>query len=77
MVEKKLWFITPTNEGQELNYHEDFEGSLQQAKARGQMIANRLQIILKDGQIGASIENKDGKEVKYLIARRNKLREMM
>jgi hypothetical protein len=51
------WLIIPENEGQELNYIEDFTGDASGAKNRAKYMADALQRILKDGEITVSVKN--------------------
>jgi hypothetical protein len=62
-LKRKLWFIQPTNEGQELNYSEDFKGTLTEAKARGYIMKVKLQKALPKGEIGFEVLNKEAKTI--------------
>jgi dTDP-4-dehydrorhamnose reductase len=54
---KTTWLIIPENEGQELNYIEDFVGDMTGAEKRAKYMADGLQRILKDGTITVSVKN--------------------
>jgi len=60
-----LFFIEPTNEGQDLNYSETFEGTFKGAKKRALKMKASLQRILKQGSIGVSVKNQNYEEVYY------------
>ena len=55
--ENKKYFITPMNEGQELNYIETHEGSYISAETRAKDMVKALQSILFQGMISAMIES--------------------
>ena len=70
----KLFYITPTNEGQDLNYMETYTGTFQGAKERAKTIALRLKPILTQGMIGCKIEKAKGdcKQIAFFDAENEK-----
>jgi len=50
------YFIIPTNEGQDLNYMEDFQGTMVEARKRAFVMRRALRRILKQGTIDVRIE---------------------
>lgn len=66
MKKKSLFFVVPTNEGQELNYSETIEGSLEDAKKRGKEIRDGLQKVLRQGSIGCELRNDSATPILYL-----------
>ena len=65
-MRKKTYFITPLNEGQELNYTETHKGTYANAEQRAKDMIKALQIILHQGMISAKIENIDGTKTFYI-----------
>ena len=64
----KTYLITPTNEGQELNYTETLKSPKNQALARAQELRDLLAPILKEGMIGCQVEDQDGNVIRYYPA---------
>lgn len=56
-----LFVLTPTNEGQPLNYVESFEGTLAGARQRAIDIQAGLHKILKEGDIGCEVADENRK----------------
>ena len=50
------WMLIPENEGQELNYIEDFRGTSFDARLRAKAMKRGLQRILKQGSIDVKVE---------------------
>ena len=61
----KTFLITPTNEGQELNYVETFKGSLYDAVCRANEIATGLTKVLKAGSIGVEVNDSQTGGLKF------------
>jgi hypothetical protein len=62
-----MYFIIPTNEGQELNYTHTFKRPrLKEAKMFGEYMRDQLQKILTQGAIGCLIQDQSGKEIAFL-----------
>jgi hypothetical protein len=62
-----MYFIIPTNEGQELNYTHTFKGrTLKEARLFGEYMRDQLKIILNQGSIGIIIQEQSGKELCFL-----------
>jgi len=57
--------LFPTNEGQILNFMEDFTGTFQEAIKRAEEIISGLSRLLPKGSFGCFIEH-DGKEIKFI-----------
>lgn len=55
----KLFYIVPMNEGQELNYIEDYKGTLKYAKKIADLMAKQLQRILTKGTITVEVQDAD------------------
>ena len=65
MSKTLTFFIMPTNEGQELNYTETYEGVFVSAKVRAKEIVDSLKPVMFQGSIGCKIEDHRGVEVAY------------
>jgi hypothetical protein len=52
-----LYFVIPYNEGQELNYIEDFNGDVAQAKTRAEKMAIDLKRALPQATITVEVKN--------------------
>lgn len=63
---RKGHIVVPTNEGQELNYNEFVNGSLDAAKKRGKEIRDALKPILRQGEIGCEIRDDSGISLFFL-----------
>jgi hypothetical protein len=63
-----LYFVIPYNEGQELNYIEDFNGNTAQAKIRAKRMAIDLKNALPQATITVEVQNaKSLKKVAEII----------
>jgi hypothetical protein len=70
-MKDRRFLITPQNEGQELNYIEEFMGTPRNAKWRAKTIADGLQMILRQGDISVKVEDsKTLKEIAWIKARK-------
>lgn len=64
-----MFFIIPTNEGQELNYVHNFQGlSLAEAFSFGRRMRDKLQDVLTQGSIGCIIQDEKAEEVALLAS---------
>ena len=61
MGKKNYYAIVPMNEGQDLNYIEDFKGNLSEAKARAYVMKHHLKKALIRGIVSIRVEDKEGK----------------
>ena len=62
-MEKKIFTIQPLNEGQELNYVETLEGTLEEAQKRGIEIVKGLVPVLYFGSISVQITNSTNDDI--------------
>jgi hypothetical protein len=63
LVAREMFFITPFNEGQEMNYAETHKGSQSTAWKRAKDMQKGLNRLLYQGSITVLIETPEGKEI--------------
>lgn len=63
----KLFFIVPHNEGQELNYIEDYKGDMKGVEDRAFEMFHGLVKVLKGGSISVVIQDDSGKKIKEIM----------
>jgi hypothetical protein len=63
LVAQEVFFITPLNEGQEMNYVETHRGSQSSAWKRAKDMQKGLRRLLTQGMITVMIETPEGKEI--------------
>lgn len=60
---KQNFMLIPTNEGQEINYIEDFRGTFKQAKQRAKLMKIKLQNAMPQGTIDVKILDSEARDV--------------
>ena len=64
----EIFYVMPTNEGQELNYMETHGEGVEAAKKRAKELADKLSDVMVSGFIGCMVQDQGGNRVAFYDA---------